>query len=429
MNRTATETVRYVNGNDGSKMADSKTATITYSRTATVNIATGEVTYGAWVADGSDTFPALDSPTVPDYTPDQATVPAFKDDTAADVGLVVYYYPTTVTVTPTDPKNPDTPVDPKNPDGPKYPAGVDQDSLNRTATETVRYVDQNGQPVATSSRQTIHFVRTATVDISTATPTVRYGAWTPATGDGTFASVASPTVKGLTPDRSATGVMADAGPFPISMVVTYFPTVQNIDLTNTKTTGDLLNPDNPDSPRYPGGLTAGDLQMTATRTVHFVDGSGRTVAPDAVESIHYERTAKVDFTNPDNPQVTYGAWIAVGTNGFAAVGVPTIAGMTPDRTIVEAMTFSKAASDTSVTVVYHTTPRHVLPQTGGSVATTTARSLPQTGGTTTPAPTKAARSLPQTGDDHESAASWIGLTVLGMLLGLVGYKKRRDDED
>ncbi|WKF85332.1 hypothetical protein QY874_01670 [Lacticaseibacillus pantheris] len=53
-----------------------------------------------------------------DYTPDQATVPAFKDDTGADVGLVVYYYPTSLTVKPDDPKNPDTPVDPQNPKGP-----------------------------------------------------------------------------------------------------------------------------------------------------------------------------------------------------------------------------------------------------------------------------------------------------------------------
>ncbi|WP_156639707.1 hypothetical protein, partial [Lacticaseibacillus thailandensis] len=79
--------------------------------------------------------------------------------------LTVYYYPATITVNPqtpagddpsqVGPQGPGTPVDPDDPDGPKYPAGVDTASLNRTATETVRFINgDTGATVAPSKTAT-----------------------------------------------------------------------------------------------------------------------------------------------------------------------------------------------------------------------------------------------------------------------------------
>ncbi|KRM86594.1 adhesion exoprotein [Lacticaseibacillus thailandensis DSM 22698 = JCM 13996] len=420
-------------------------------------------------------------------------MPALVDDTAADVTLTVYYYPTVITVNPqvpagsdpteVVPQKPGAPVDPDNDQSPKYPAGLDTNDLNRTATETIRYVNATGQTVAPNKVQSVDFTRTADVDLSTGI--VTYGEWTPASGNGNFAAVTSPTVPGLTPDRTTVDAMTDEGPFPVSLVVTYYPTDQEVTVDNPKTPSDLLNPSNPDSPHYPSGLTDSDLEKVATRTVHFVDGAGRTVAPDVVETISYQRTATVDFSQPDNPQVAYGAWVAVGYNGFDAVQVPSVAGMTPDRTLVPALTFTGAAANTTVIVVYHaaasrlpetggtTSTPHRLPSTGGAVTTSNHRPstgvataphrLPSTGGSTTAhsyvhvrhATTTTrdttpigsttpvgdgntataghklpgtGRTLPQTSDEHESTMASLGLTILGMLLGLVGYKKRRDDE-
>ncbi|KRM86294.1 mucin-binding protein [Lacticaseibacillus thailandensis] len=121
--------------------------------------------------------------------------------------LTVYYYPATITVNPqtpagddpsqVGPQGPGTPVDPDDPDGPKYPAGVDTASLNRTATETVRFINgDTGATVAPSKTATITYHRTASVDV--ATGTVTYGAWE--TDNNTFAAVPAATKAGLTPD-------------------------------------------------------------------------------------------------------------------------------------------------------------------------------------------------------------------------------------
>ncbi|WP_439646486.1 mucin-binding protein, partial [Lacticaseibacillus thailandensis] len=134
-------------------------------------------------------------------------VSTFDNDDGVNQTVVVTYYRSTITVNPqtpagddpsqVGPQDPGTPVDPENTDGPKYPAGVDAASLNRTATETVRFINGNtGATVAPSKTATITYHRTASVDV--ATGTVTYGAWE--TDNNTFAAVPAATKAGLTPD-------------------------------------------------------------------------------------------------------------------------------------------------------------------------------------------------------------------------------------
>ncbi|MEY8435842.1 LPXTG cell wall anchor domain-containing protein, partial [Streptococcus hyointestinalis] len=69
------------------------TQTVEFTRTAKVNLVTGEVTYGEWKTE-EGTSPAVDSPTIPGYTPDQATVVTWTpsaDD--VDSNVIVVYTP------------------------------------------------------------------------------------------------------------------------------------------------------------------------------------------------------------------------------------------------------------------------------------------------------------------------------------------------
>ncbi|WP_353485819.1 lectin-like domain-containing protein [Apilactobacillus xinyiensis] len=62
---------------------------------------------------------------------------------------------------------PGQPIDPNNPDGPKWPAGTDKDSLSKTSTRTIEYVDgQTNQPIAGVNKvtQSVTYNRTAVVD-------------------------------------------------------------------------------------------------------------------------------------------------------------------------------------------------------------------------------------------------------------------------
>ncbi|MFN1208429.1 hypothetical protein ACKXGD_15790, partial [Enterococcus lactis] len=61
-----------------------------------------------------------------------------------DEDIIVTYKHKVDTVTPDQPGNPGQPINPDNPNGPKWPNGTDKDSLSKTITRTINYVDQNG---------------------------------------------------------------------------------------------------------------------------------------------------------------------------------------------------------------------------------------------------------------------------------------------
>ncbi len=75
LTKTVTRTINYVDAN-GKQLAPSVTQTITFTRNATVNEVTGQVTYTDWQPSGSDSYDAVESPTVKGYTPTQKTVKA-----------------------------------------------------------------------------------------------------------------------------------------------------------------------------------------------------------------------------------------------------------------------------------------------------------------------------------------------------------------
>ncbi|HFU4193901.1 TPA: MucBP domain-containing protein [Streptococcus suis] len=82
-----------------------KTETVTFSRTATVNLVSGEITYGEWTADTTDSLEGNTLPEVPDYSATRTTLEGAdapmtesvnaKTVTAtdADIHEVVYYTP------------------------------------------------------------------------------------------------------------------------------------------------------------------------------------------------------------------------------------------------------------------------------------------------------------------------------------------------
>ncbi|NQN88350.1 YSIRK-type signal peptide-containing protein, partial [Streptococcus suis] len=82
-----------------------KTETVTFTRPAQVNLVTGEVTYGEWVADTTDTLSGNQIPAITDYTATRTTlegadapmsetvIPKTVAATDADINEVVYYTP------------------------------------------------------------------------------------------------------------------------------------------------------------------------------------------------------------------------------------------------------------------------------------------------------------------------------------------------
>ncbi|WP_295746930.1 YSIRK-type signal peptide-containing protein [uncultured Limosilactobacillus sp.] len=118
----------------------------------------------------------------------------------------------TTTVQPTDPKTPGDTL-PDNP-GKKYPAGVDQDDLNKTVTRTITVVEPNG--TREDHSQTVHFTRTATVD--EVTGQVQYSGWK--TSNDRFAAYSAPQIAGYTADKTAPqidGVTISSQPEPVEI--------------------------------------------------------------------------------------------------------------------------------------------------------------------------------------------------------------------
>ena len=201
-----TRTINYVK-NDGTKAADPVKETLTFTRKAKINAVTGEVTYLAadgvtpvaskedapWTATNNDTtFDKVTSPSVENYTPTKAEVPAKENVKATDEDIVetVVYNPTKQTIDPNKPVDPNSNVTPKPTDPvPNDPKGrtYEQLGLIETVTRTVHYVYEDGTKAAEDKVQTITFTRTADIDIVTGAIS-NFGEWKVKDENTTFES-------------------------------------------------------------------------------------------------------------------------------------------------------------------------------------------------------------------------------------------------
>ncbi|WP_242458217.1 mucin-binding protein [Weissella confusa] len=395
LNESVTQTIMYKYAN-GSPAADDATDTVTFSRTATVDVVTGAVTYGDWVATNADTsFDAVDSPMITGYVADKQTVAAVtgigaKDaDTTVNVvynkmGQWVPSYPANTPSVPTDPitypndpddpteplapgeTNPNDPGDPENPtlpyvpgftpqgpDGPLQPVDPDNPSSGYwpPALPSDPTTDTTIEYKADEQKATITYIDTVTGN-TLVVDTITGGSdesSTYTTADRLADYLANgyelkedgyPT--DFTFDRDTTVTQA--------YTVTLAHGSQTIDPNDPRTPGTPINPDNPDGPKYPDGLKSTDLNESVTRTITYVDQAGKTMATTVKETIHFTRTATLDTVTG---AYTYSAWVPTTVTSMDAVDSPVIAGYVADRQTVAALSDLTATSaDMSERVVY-----------------------------------------------------------------------------
>ncbi|HEM6112410.1 TPA: YSIRK-type signal peptide-containing protein, partial [Streptococcus suis] len=204
-----TRTINYIY-TDGSTAAPSKTETVRFTRTASVDIVTGEVVYTSNFVSEDPTLDAVTSPTIENYTPNRKVVES-KEVQASDRDFTetVIYSADSKTVTPPTTKdednNPDTPETPVTPGDkvPNDPKGRTYGELGlvEEVTRTIHYVYVDGKEAAKDVVETLTFVRSVKIDAVTGDIIANtYTEWK-STND-TFATVTSPKISGFSVSRS-----------------------------------------------------------------------------------------------------------------------------------------------------------------------------------------------------------------------------------
>ena len=191
-------TIKYVYV-DGTKAADSVEETKEFKRSATINPITGKITFGDWSP--AQTFEAVTSPEIKNYTPNKATVPLSEvTATAEDINETVVYTTKPVTLDPSKPADPNTPdVTPKPDDKvPNDPKGrtYKQLGLIEEVTHTVHYKLADGSDAGIPDNvQTLTFTRTADLDPVTGAIS-NFGTWKAKDDDTTIDAITTPNKPG-----------------------------------------------------------------------------------------------------------------------------------------------------------------------------------------------------------------------------------------
>ena len=288
-------TVHYV-FSDGSKAADDYVDTVTFTRNATKNLATGVTTYGEWAATNNDTtFDEVNSPAITMYTPDKTSVEEVTSITADSKNIEV-----TVTYK-------------QNP-----LASVEMKEVKRV----IHYVYEDSTAAVADKVDKVTFTRTVVQDFEN--DKVTYGDWLPKDNDTTFDAVTSPEIEHYTADKATveevTGLTAESKDSEVT--VTYTP--NRVESTETK---------------------------EVKQTIHYLYEDGTEAVPDKVDTVTFTRKVT---TNEATNDKTYGEWEAKDNDTtFDAVDSPTIDKYHADKAKVEEITGLTAESkDSEVTVTY-----------------------------------------------------------------------------
>ncbi|CAM3130836.1 mucin-binding protein [Lactiplantibacillus plajomi] len=444
-NQTVKRTITYVYQNGTSAQPDVNQQ-LAFTRTVTTDNVTGTETPTDWQPVNGATFAQVETPTITGYTTEQPVVAA-KPVTANDENSLVK-----VTYNPIDEQATVTYVDDttgktlttvklngdfgtKDAYSPKdtitdyeangyqlvdsdFPAaGISYDQTepqtytvhlkhaqatvpgHHAVTRTINYVYTDGQTAQPSVKQTISFTRDETTDQVThvMTPTD----WVADDGT-TLAEVATPTIKGYTPDTTlvkAQTVTADTADNVETVTyqvdnekatVTYVDDTTGKTLTTVKLNGDFgtkdvyspkaaitdyeaagyqlvdsdfpaagIHYDQTEPQTYTAHLKHAQVTVaghhTVTRTINYVYADGQTAQPSVKQTVNFTRDETTDQVTGD---VTTTDWVADDVTTLAEVATPAIKGYTPDTALVKAQTVTAETTDSVETVTYGVNTEH-----------------------------------------------------------------------
>ncbi len=194
----------------------------------------------------------------------------FDNDDASDQAYKVHLAHDYVTVTPTEPGKPGQPINP-DANGPKYPEGTDVKGLTDTVNREIDYVMSDGSKAPSGVKDTLSFTAKKTID--KATGEVVKTEWS---ANQDFKDVASPSVKGYTPDTKTVSnkdVAHDAA--DIAVTVKYSADAQKASVAYIDDkTGKTLKVDNLN------GVTNAKSGYTTKSAIDTYTGLGYTLVSD-----------------------------------------------------------------------------------------------------------------------------------------------------
>ncbi|MFZ4852078.1 mucin-binding protein [Enterococcus entomosocium] len=289
------QTIHYVYG-DGKEAAPDKTDTVTFTRTVTINEATGDKTFGEWQAKDDDTkFDEVKSPEIKNYHADKTSIEEVTGLTAEDKDREV-------TVT--------------------YSPNMTESTETKEVKRMIHFVYEDGKEAAPDKVDTVTFTRTVTTNEATGNKT--YGEWQAQDDDTMFDEVLSPEIDKYNADQKTvdkvTGLTAESEDREVT--VTYSPNM--IESTETK---------------------------EVKQTIHYMYEDGKEAALNKVDTVTFTRTVTANEATGDK---TYGEWQAKGDDTtFDEVKSPEIKNYHADKTSIEKVTGLTAKDkDREVTVTY-----------------------------------------------------------------------------
>ena len=389
LNKSVTRTVTYTN-EDGTQAPAAHAETVKFTRTATVNAVTKEVTYGPWTAENGDsTYEEVPTPVQTGYIADKATVPAKTIATtdaaveaAQDETVPVTYKKlgswvvTPPTGTPTETVYPNNPQDPTKPGTPTQtvpyvPGFTPVDGNNKPLTlvdptdpsQGYKVPDVPTDPtqntnityVKADQKATVNFVNQSNNNALLDTVNV--------TGKSEEA-IPTTDITAKLDALKAKGYEVVTNPFDNAQ---NFDNNQAVDQTFEVVLREKTTTVDPNDPNvvYPEGVTENDLKKDITRTVTYVDNKGNSVEVGITDKVTFTRTATV---NAVTGKVTFGEWTAKDNDTtFDEVKSPVVNGYVANKASIPATTgITPTSKDENHVVIYSPLGKVVITNPDGS---------------------------------------------------------------
>ncbi|HFI0285430.1 TPA: MucBP domain-containing protein [Streptococcus suis] len=312
-----TRTITYVD-EAGNEVATTFTDKVTFSRTAQVNLVTGEITYSDWTADNADSV--LDGNTLPevagytastatkngaDVTPESTTVYAQVTADSADIVEKVVYVQDTQTAKITI-------------------STVDANGANKTEYASVTETGKATEPIATQTvEEKLLELKRKGYDVETKVT-------------DTFLDSA----------KTFDNVKDTADQPSQSYEIVVKPRI--VDIPKDVVPGQPVDPTDPNSPVWPAGVDNLTLTEEVTRTITYVDEAGNEVAATFTEKVTFTRTAQVNLVTGE---ITYSDWTADnGDNVLAGNTLPTVTDHQVSTATKDGVAVLPASTTSDVTV-------------------------------------------------------------------------------